>query len=141
LLNETSLGLQGPGEYGKDGRGMFAPASLPTALPRSTPFDKKGIDIIPFYLMPPIFEFDVAKSVSNKEKHGMDFDDAKRLRTDENLLIEPTRFVSETRWIALGMIDGKYWTAVFTRRDDALSIISVRRTRDNEIENYFGRGI
>jgi uncharacterized protein len=91
--------------------------------------------------MTPIFEFDVAKSASNKDKHGIDFDDAKRLWADENLLIEPTRFVSETRWVAVGIIDDKYWTAVFTRRDDALRIISVRRARENEIENYFGRGI
>jgi uncharacterized protein len=84
------------------------------------------------------FEFDDAKSAANKEKHGIDFVEAQRLWADDNLLIVPTRFVGEDRWFAIGRIDERVWTAVITMREDAVRIISVRRSRDDEQQNYYG---
>jgi uncharacterized protein len=86
-----------------------------------------------------LFEFDTAKSASNKIKHGIDFNEAQRLWADDKLLVAGARFGREQRWIAIGLIADKLWTAVFTHRDNALRIISVRRARNNEIENYYGR--
>ena len=50
------------------------------------------------------FEFDPAKSATNKLKHGIDFDDAKLLWGDPMLLEAPTRTTDEPRFIAVGMI-------------------------------------
>jgi uncharacterized DUF497 family protein len=38
----------------------------------------------------------------------------------------------EPRLLAIGRIHGKFWTAIITRRQDAIRIISVRRSRDEE---------
>jgi uncharacterized protein len=88
-----------------------------------------------------VFEFDNAKSAANKLKHGIDFVEAQALWADGKLLNVPTRFIGEVRWVAIGSIDGKQWTAVYTWREEAVRIISVRRARDYEIENYFRQGI
>ena len=84
------------------------------------------------------FEFDDSKSASNQDKQGIDFVEAQRLWKDENLLIVQAKSVAEMRWVAVGVIDEKCWTAVFTLRDAAVRIISVRRARDYEIEGHFG---
>lgn len=91
--------------------------------------------------MPPDFEFDAAKSAANKEKRGIDFVEAQRLWADDNLLIVPTRFVGEDRCYAIGRIGERVWTAVITIREDAVRIISVGRSRDDEQQNCYGSGI
>jgi uncharacterized DUF497 family protein len=82
------------------------------------------------------FEFDPAKSLANKEKHGIDFEDAQELWADGDLLVAPTRSDSEPRFIAVGMIEGRLWTAVFTPRNGLTRLISVRRSRGEEVERY-----
>lgn len=82
------------------------------------------------------FEFDPAKSATNLEKHGIDFDAAQALWLDERLLEVPAKTEDEPRFLAIGQIDGKHWTAVFTHRGTAIRIISVRRARKQEIEHY-----
>jgi uncharacterized DUF497 family protein len=84
------------------------------------------------------FEFDSAKSQSNKDKHGIDFEEAKALWKDDNLFELPVPSVEEIRLLAIGLIDDKYWTAVITYRSDRVRIISVRRARDVEIACYEG---
>ncbi|MDW9804217.1 BrnT family toxin [Sinorhizobium meliloti] len=81
-------------------------------------------------------EFDPAKSATNLEKHGIDFDAAQALWLDERLLEVPAKTEDEPRFLAIGQIDGKHWTAVFTHRGTAIRIISVRRARKQEIEHY-----
>lgn len=41
-----------------------------------------------------------------------------------------------TTYMTLGMIDGKHWTAITTKRGKRIRIISVRRSRKNE-EAYY----
>lgn len=82
------------------------------------------------------FEFDPAKSATNREKHGIDFDAAQALWLDERLLEVPAKTEDEPRFLAIGRIGGKHWTAVFTHRGAAIRIISVRRARKQEIEHY-----
>ena len=62
------------------------------------------------------FEFDAAKSIANKFKHGVDFEEAQRLWMDPRLLEAPARTADEPRFLAVGMIGGKHWSAIFTRR-------------------------
>lgn len=82
------------------------------------------------------FEFDPHKSRSNREKHGIDFDDAQELWFDEDRLEIPARTTDEPRWLVIGKIKEKHWSAVITYRNEIARIISVRRSRDEEVELY-----
>ena len=82
------------------------------------------------------FEFDSDKSMSNLEKHGINFSDAKQLWRDPKVLIVKARQVTEPRWIAIACIDRKFWSAIFTYRGERIRIISVRRSRAREIALY-----
>ena len=82
------------------------------------------------------FEFDPRKSAANLEKHGIDFVEAQRLWEDLDLLEIPARTEDEPRWLIIGRIDAKLWSAVVTSRSDAIRIISVRRSRDDEVALY-----
>ncbi|MGP3699718.1 BrnT family toxin [Rhodobacter sp. NSM] len=84
------------------------------------------------------FEYDPAKSAANQEKHGIDFNEARALWSDPWLLEVPARTEDEPRFLSIGRIDGRHWTAVWTRRADRVRIISVRRSRNEEIRHYEG---
>jgi uncharacterized DUF497 family protein len=82
------------------------------------------------------FEFDPHKSRINHEKHDIDFEDAQKLWLDEDRLEIPARTTDEPRWLAIGKIKGKHRSAVITYRNEAVRLISVRRSRDEEVELY-----
>ena len=82
------------------------------------------------------FEYDERKSASNLEKHGIDFVDAQALWLDPDLLEIPARIEDEPRYFAIGKIGLKHWSAVITYREATIRIISVRRSRDEEIGLY-----
>lgn len=84
------------------------------------------------------FEYDLAKSRSNAQKHGIDFEQAQALWDDENAVEKETEYPSEERIIRIGSIGGRIWAAVYTRREDRIRLISVRRARDDESELYRG---
>lgn len=85
-----------------------------------------------------MFEFDIAKSSSNKDKHGIDFVAAQALWDDPCLLQIPARTTDEPRYLVIGIIDGKHWSAVITHRGSNIRIISVRRARVKEVALYEG---
>ena len=82
------------------------------------------------------FEFDPNKSEANKQKHGIDFVEAQALWNDVDRVEVPARTVDEPRIFVIGMISGKHWSAVITPRGAKPRIISVRRSRREEIEIY-----
>lgn len=82
------------------------------------------------------FEFDSNKSVENKRKHGIDFEEAQQLWTDPQLVEIPARNTDEPRWLLVGKIGEKHWSAIITRRGENIRLISVRRSRDEEVEIY-----
>ena len=82
------------------------------------------------------FEYDSDKSKSNKKKHGISFEEAQALWNDPHLLEIPARTVGEPRFLLIGKIADRYWSAVVTYRDENVRIISVRRSRKGEIELY-----
>ena len=84
------------------------------------------------------FEFDEAKSQSNKVKHGIDFVEAQALWLDDMLIEVPARTQDEPRFVVIGMIAGQHWSAVITYREDGIRLISVRRSRDEEVMLYEG---
>jgi len=82
------------------------------------------------------FEYDPDKSADNKRKHGIDFEEAQQLWADARLVEVPARTTDEPRWLLIGRIDEKHWSAIITRRGDSIRLISVRRSRDEEVEIY-----
>jgi uncharacterized protein len=82
------------------------------------------------------FEFDPKKSDSNKQKHGLDFYDARALWDDPDLVEIPVQTLDEPRYLVIGTIEGKHWSGVITYRGDKVRIISVRRSRKEEVEIY-----
>ena len=84
------------------------------------------------------FEYDLKKNNANQQKHGIDFAEAQVLWDDENRIQYPALTVDEKRFILIGMIDKKYWTAIYTIRNESIRIISVRRSRKEEVTLYEG---
>lgn len=92
--------------------------------------------IIRVYKLLMEFDFDPRKIESNKAKHGIDFTDAQKLWDDPARVIIPARTSDEPRYVLIGRISEKCWSAVFTLRGEAVRIISVRRSRNEEIGLY-----
>ena len=82
------------------------------------------------------FEWDETKSKANEIKHGIDFESAKELWDDNNRIEILTHYPIENRSVLIGILSGKIWAAVFTRRGNAIRIISVRRARKREVKLY-----
>lgn len=80
--------------------------------------------------------FDQAKSASNRLKHGIDFIDAQAIWRDDTHVLVAARVGTEQRFIVVGRIDDKHWSAVVTYRGDLVRIISVRRSRDKQVQAY-----
>ena len=73
------------------------------------------------------FEYDPAKSATNKAKHGISFDEAQVLWKDDRMLEAPAKTDDEPRFLVIGKIGENHWVAVCTHRGDNVWIISVRR--------------
>ena len=82
------------------------------------------------------FEFDEAKSQANLLKHGINFADAQVLWDDPNLLEIPAKTEDEPRYLVIGLIGEKCWSAVITYRGVNIRLISVRRSRIEEVALY-----
>ena len=85
-----------------------------------------------------VFEFDERKSQGNLEKHGIDFVVAQELWRDPDLLEVPAKTTDEPRFLVVGRIRGKHWSAVVMPRNGKIRIISVRRSRVEEVAIYEG---
>ncbi len=83
-----------------------------------------------------IFEFNEQKSQANLLKHGINFIDAQALWNDPRLLEIPAKTEDEPRYLLIGLISGKYWSAVITYRNARVRLISVRRSRPEEVALY-----
>ena len=86
------------------------------------------------------FEWDPVKSQSDQRKHGIDFETAKTLWLDENRVEIYAPHPVEDRTILIAKHLDKIWTAIYTPRQDAIRIISVRRARQKEVDLYEEKG-
>jgi uncharacterized DUF497 family protein len=84
----------------------------------------------------PSFESDAEKSDSNRAKHGIDFLEAQSLWNDPMLLEIPAKTEDEPRFLVIGQIEGRHWSAVITYRGSNVRLISVRRARTEEVAFY-----
>jgi uncharacterized DUF497 family protein len=82
------------------------------------------------------FEFDSSKSENNKEKHGIDFYEAQKLWNDPDFIEIPVRTSEEPRFLVIGKISKKHWSGIVTYRTEKIRIISVRRSRREEVDLY-----
>jgi len=82
------------------------------------------------------FEFDRRKSQTNKEKHGIDFVEAQALWKDPDRIEIPAVTIDEPRFVVIGKISDTHWSIIVTYRGEKIRIISVRRSRREEIEIY-----
>ncbi|TET68489.1 MAG: BrnT family toxin [Candidatus Aminicenantes bacterium] len=82
------------------------------------------------------FEFDSHKSEENKKRHGMDFVEAQMLWDDPDRIEVPARTIDKPRFIVIGKIADTYWSGIITYRGEKIRIISVRRSRREEVEIY-----
>ena len=82
------------------------------------------------------FEFDANKSKANKKKHGVDFAEIQALWEDPDLLEIPARVTDEPRFLVIGTMSGKHWSAIITYRKEKTRIISARRSHKTEVELY-----
>lgn len=62
------------------------------------------------------FEFDDHKSQLNKQKHEINFVEAQRLWIDPDRIEIPARTEDEPRFLVIGKIAQKHWSAVITYR-------------------------
>jgi hypothetical protein len=85
-----------------------------------------------------VFEFDEPKSSANAKKHGIDFSQAQELWSDPYLVEIPAMTADEPRYLVIGRIGAKHWSAVITYRSESIRIISVRRARPEEVALYEG---
>ena len=85
------------------------------------------------------FEFDPAKSATNRDKHGIDFVEEQAL-WKVPALDQPLPYEGESREMRTGPIRGRLWSAVYTMRGAVIRIISVRRARQDEEDDY-GRNV
>lgn len=93
-----------------------------------------NINFIPFHQLQ--FEYDPNKSLSNLAKHGIDFEQAKLLWADENRVLLTAKLHPEMRYLIIGKIAEKHWTAIYTHRNHHFRLISVRRARKQERNFY-----
>ncbi len=85
-----------------------------------------------------VFEWDEAKCEANIRKHGIDFADVPEVFESETVIVEDDRFdYGETRFIALGLLQGRTVAVVFVEYEDTIRIISARKATRHEERAYY----
>ena len=82
------------------------------------------------------FEFDERKSDINMIKRGIGFIEAQNIWNDPDRIEIPAKTIDEPRFLIIGKISDKFWSGIITYRSERVRIISVRRSRQEEIEIY-----
>lgn len=84
------------------------------------------------------FQWDENKRHLNLIKHGLDFEDAKEIFTDDAFFIEDNRKdYGEKRYILFGLLHKRVVIVVFTKCEkDTVRIISIRKANKREQKSY-----
>lgn len=84
------------------------------------------------------FEFDPTKDEANRFKHGLRLAFGMRVFDDPNHIISSSfrSIDDEDRNKAVGMVEGKLYTAVHVWRGEVIRLISVRRSNAREQRDY-----
>ena len=82
------------------------------------------------------FDIDSVGSECNWLKHGIYFIEAQALWGDPGLIEVPALTSDEPRSLVVGKIGGSYWSGIITYRGGDIRMISVRRSRPEEVKLY-----
>ena len=84
-----------------------------------------------------IIEFDAEKRAKTLRERGLDFADSDKIFAGLHFIARDDRFdYGEERFITIGYLDGQVVVLVWTPRNDARRIISMRYANDREISRY-----
>jgi uncharacterized protein len=82
------------------------------------------------------FEWWDAKRRAVLSERGLDFLDARRLFDGRDIYTVPSPRGGEQRWVSIGRLGEVMIAVVWTRRGNAIRIITMRRARDEEKRQY-----
>jgi uncharacterized DUF497 family protein len=85
------------------------------------------------------FEWDETKRQRNLVRHKLDLIRGRDLFDGRPIVTFPSPRGEELRFVTTGLIGGKFHTLVWTARDEATRLISLRRARDAEERNHRAR--
>lgn len=84
------------------------------------------------------FEWDENKNKSNIQKHAIDFSDSAKIFNQTMVIkLDERADYGESRWIGLGQLEDIVIVMVFTKRNDNVRIISIRKANKQERRIYF----
>jgi hypothetical protein len=83
------------------------------------------------------FEWDNAKALANRKKHGVDFRTAAKVFLDPYVVeSDDLDATDEPRFNAIGLVDGRMLFVVYTMRGAIIRIISARGAEPHEKRRY-----
>lgn len=84
------------------------------------------------------FEWDPAKTASNRRKHGVSFPYATRvfLDSDRQERLDTREEYGEERWVVFGRVDDTVLVVVYTLRESNIRLISARKANQNDYGIY-----
>jgi uncharacterized DUF497 family protein len=85
------------------------------------------------------FEWDENKRKINRERHKLDLIDGQDLFDGRPVIAYLSPRGGELRFVTVGLIGAKFYTVVWTERDDAIRLTPFRRARDGEERAYRSR--
>lgn len=85
-----------------------------------------------------VVDFDPAKDEANRVKHGVPLAFGVRVFEDAGHIVLPSLrpIDGEDRYKAVGMVDGRLWTAIHVWRGETVRMISVRRSNAGEQRDH-----
>lgn len=87
-----------------------------------------------------MFEWDETKRKANLARHGIDFRDAPLVFGGPLVTVEDDRAAyGERRFIALGILEGVVVSVVYSEREEATRIISIRKALKHEARFFFSQ--
>ena len=86
------------------------------------------------------YEWDETKRRKNIAMHGVDFSAVESFEWESAVIRQGTRKdYGETRYAALGLIEGRLHCMCFTIRGDNIRIISLRKANEREVKTWLGK--
>lgn len=83
-----------------------------------------------------LFEYDRWKNEANIAKHGISFEEAQEVWDDTDLIVLHARKRGEKRMLAIGRICTMLCSVIYTKRGDAIRIISACKASSKEVKLY-----
>ncbi len=84
------------------------------------------------------FDWDENKRLSNVRKHAIDFEDAVTIFDNDIVTVEDNRYeYDESRYMTLGLLNGRVIAVVHVERGMVTRIISARKATRYEQITYF----